>query len=138
MLSVKAIERRAIIRKKVKDLIEAHEELKNIQVLLSREQPQTGHKKFISVYFLAGDVEETYQHRTDSGKLVVRIGLKSVGDVDAELDEIAIKVVSQLGDAEFLLDNSVDEFSEVRWEYGAPENSSVTFLALIYAVEFTE
>lgn len=138
MLSIQSINRRGEVREKVKALIEAGTGLEGVPVLFSREQPENNSHKFINVYFLAGDVEQGFQRREDSGKLVVRIGLRTTGDVDASLDAIAVDIVKQLGDGEGRLEDSVDEFSEIRWEYGAPENSTVSFLALIYTVEYTE
>lgn len=135
--SVVGIEKRAEIRAKVKELLGlGPSELTTLEVLFSRDQPSSRAMGFINVYFLAGDVTQEHNNRGDDGRLVVRIGYRSSGDVDSELDDLAKLVVQQLGEPVNRLDGVVDEFTETRWEYGAPEGSSVSFLALIYNVQY--
>lgn len=136
-VQIAAIEKRKAIRDKTKELLKAGpERLGSLEVLFSRELPNRDANGFINVYFLAGNVEQSRGNRDDSGQLVVRIGCRTAGDVDSDLDDLAKLVVDQLGAPVDRLAGQVDKFEEVRWEYGAPEQSTVSFLALIYQVEY--
>lgn len=142
--SVAALRKRREIRDTVRQRIVDGTDFSDDQVLGSRDQPLGELKKFVNIFFLGVDRDtQNHSHHGDGGKLVVRIATRNAtarGNADAlcvddELDELAVPIIEAL-EVDDSLGSLVDQFNSSRHEYGEPQGSAFTYLALMYDVEY--
>ncbi|MCV6612017.1 MAG: hypothetical protein OIF55_14670 [Amphritea sp.] len=143
-LAAEALRRQFDIRNKVDQLIKQAlgNTLPGLEVLRSRDHPMDSGDHLVNIFFIEGDVDQDIGRQTDRGRLVVRLASRNgvgrggvASAVDDELTSLGAQMLDVLAEGENL-GGLVKNFVLNRWEYGEPEGSVYTYLALVFAVDY--